>query len=153
MPLFKLNELESGRHIPDTYHAHLPNTLNGCDHQQTMAEFRSAVKNKKSNTKILRNRFQFIVTNRVYIFGKCLCLAFSSLWRIWKPELLRITKKKKKKKKKKNSRTLLKPCLDDILSSAVSNLRGDYHNPLPAKLVQTRKINLRRVVICWKTRW
>ena len=42
--------------------------------------------------KILRNRFQFIVTTRVYIFGKCLCLAFSSLRKIWTPDLLRITK-------------------------------------------------------------
>ena len=42
-----------------------------------------------------------------------------------------------------------KPCLDGILPSSVSNLRGDYHNPLPAKLVHTRKINLRRLVI-WK---
>ena len=47
----------------------------------------------------------------------------------------------------------LKPCLDGILPSPVSNLRGDYHNPLPAKLVHTRKINVRRLVICWKTRW
>ena len=47
----------------------------------------------------------------------------------------------------------LQPCLDDILPSSVSNLRRDYHNPLPAKLVHTRKINLRRLVICWKTRW
>ena len=39
----------------------------------------------------------------MYIFGKCFCLAFSSLRKIWTPELLRITKKKKKK----NSRTLL----------------------------------------------
>ena len=46
-----------------------------------------------------------------------------------------------------------KPCLDGILSLSVSNLRGDYHNPLPAKLVHTRKINLRRLVICCKTRW
>ena len=46
-----------------------------------------------------------------------------------------------------------KPCLDGILPSSVSNLRGDYHNPLPAKLVHTRKINLRQLVICWKTRW
>ena len=46
----------------------------------------------------------------------------------------------------------LKPCLDGILPSSVSNLRGDYHNPLPAKLVHTQKINLRRLVICWKTR-
>ena len=46
-----------------------------------------------------------------------------------------------------------KPCLDSILPSSVSNLRGDHHNPLPAKLVHTRKINLRRLVICWKTRW
>ena len=29
------------------------------------------------------------------------------------------------------------PCLDGILPSSVSNLRGDYHNPLPAKLVHT----------------
>ena len=47
----------------------------------------------------------------------------------------------------------LKPCLDGILPSSVSNLRGDYHNPLPAKLVHTQKINLRRLVICWKTHW
>ena len=40
-----------------------------------------------------------------------------------------------------------KPCLDGILPSFVSNLRGDYHNPLPAKLVHTQKINLRRLVI------
>ena len=40
----------------------------------------------------------------------------------------------------------VKPSLDDILPSSVSNLRGDYHNPLPAKLVHTRKINLRRLV-------
>ena len=33
------------------------------------------------------------------------------------------------------------------------NLWGDYHNPLPAKLVHTWKINLRWLVICWKTRW
>ena len=46
-----------------------------------------------------------------------------------------------------------KPFLDGILPSSVSNLRGDYHNPLPAKLVHTQKINLRRLVICWKTRW
>ena len=46
-----------------------------------------------------------------------------------------------------------KPCLDGILPSSVSNLRGDYHNPLPAKLVHTQKINHRRLVICWKTRW
>ena len=46
-----------------------------------------------------------------------------------------------------------KPCLDGILPSSVSNLRGDYHNPLSAKLVHTQKINLRRLVICWKTRW
>ena len=39
-----------------------------------------------------------------------------------------------------------KPCLDGILPSSVSNLRGDYHNPLPAKLVHTQKINLRRLV-------
>ena len=43
--------------------------------------------------------------------------------------------------------------IDGILPSSVSNLRGDYHNPLPAKLVHTRKINHRRLVICWKTRW
>ena len=42
---------------------------------------------------------------------------------------------------------------DLVLPSCLSNLRGDYHNPLPAKLVHTRKINLRRLVICWKTRW
>ena len=46
-----------------------------------------------------------------------------------------------------------KPCLDSILPSSVSNLRGDYHNLLPVKLVHKRKINLRRLVICWKTRW
>ena len=54
-----------------------------------------------------------------------------------------------------------KPCLDGILPSSVSNLRGDYHNPLPAKLVHTgakkkkkkKKNNLRRLVICWKTHW
>ena len=34
-----------------------------------------------------------------------------------------------------------------FLPSYVSNLRGDYHNPLPAKLVHTWKINLRRLVI------
>ena len=51
------------------------------------------------------------------------------------------------------TRMLYKPCLDGILPSSVSNLRGDYHNPLPAKLVHTRKINLRRLLICWKTRW
>ena len=32
--------------------------------------------------KIFRDRFQFIVTTRVYIFGKCLCHAFSSLRKI-----------------------------------------------------------------------
>ena len=58
-----------------------------------MAEFRSVVKDTKSNTKNLRNRFQFIVTTKVYIFGKFLCLVFSSLRKIWTPELLRITKK------------------------------------------------------------
>ena len=47
----------------------------------------------------------------------------------------------------------LKPRLDGILHSSVSNLRGDYHNPLPAKLVHMQKINHRRLVICWKTRW
>ena len=40
----------------------------------------------------------------------------------------------------------LKPCLDGILPSSVSNLRGDYHNPLPAKLVHTQNNNLRRLV-------
>ena len=39
-PLLKLNQLESGRHIPDTSHVHSPNTLNGCDHRHTMAEKR-----------------------------------------------------------------------------------------------------------------
>ena len=59
----------------------------------TLAEFRSAVKHTKSNyEKLLRYRFQFKVTTRVYIFGKCLCLAFSLLRKIWTPELLRITK-------------------------------------------------------------
>ena len=48
---------------------------------------------------------------------------------------------------------LLKSCLDGILPSSVSNLRWDYHNPLPAKLVHTQKINHRRLMICWKTRW
>ena len=67
--------------------------------------------------KILRNRFQFIGTTRVYIFGMCLCLAIS-LRKIWTPELLQIKKinkqktktkktKKKQKKQKKHSRTLL----------------------------------------------
>ena len=51
------------------------------------------------------------------------------------------------------SRLRHKPCLDGILPSSVSSLQGDYHNPLPTKLVHTRKINLRRLVICWKTRW
>ena len=48
-----------------------------------------------------------------------------------------------------------KPCSDGSLPSSVSrgpNLRGDYHNPLPTKLVYTRKNSLRRLVICWKTR-
>ena len=45
------------------------------------------------------------------------------------------------------------PCLDGILPLSVSNLGGDYHNPLPAKLVHTRKINLQRLVICWETHW
>ena len=36
---------------------------------------------------------------------------------------------------------------DGILPSSVSNLRWDYHNPLPTKLVHTLKINLRRLVI------
>ena len=35
---------------------------------------------------------------------------------------------------------LAKPCLDGILPSSVSNLRGDYHNPLPAKFVHTQKL-------------
>ena len=39
-PLLKLNQLESGRHIPDTSHVHSLNTLNGCDHRHTMAEKR-----------------------------------------------------------------------------------------------------------------
>ena len=58
----------------------------------SLAEFRSVVKDTKSNTNNFTNRFQFIVTTRVYIFGKCLCLAFSSLRKIWTPELLLITK-------------------------------------------------------------
>ena len=33
-----------------------------------------------------------------------------------------------------------KPCLDGSLPSSASNLRGAYHNPLPAKLVHTQKI-------------
>ena len=32
-PLLKLNQLESGSHIPDTSHVHSLNTLNGCDRQ------------------------------------------------------------------------------------------------------------------------
>ena len=59
---------------------------------KTVAKFRSVVKKRNLIRKILRNRFQFIVTTRVYIFGKCLYLAFSSLRKIWTPELLRITK-------------------------------------------------------------
>ena len=47
----------------------------------------------------------------------------------------------------------LQPCLDNISPSSVSNLREDYHNPLPAKLAHTRKINLRQLVSCWKTCW
>ena len=39
----------------------------------------------------------------------------------------------------------LKPCLDGILPSSVSNLQGDYHNPLQAKLVHTQKNNLQRL--------
>ena len=58
----------------------------------TVAEFRSVVKDTDSNTKNFTKSIQFIVTTRVYIFGKCLCLAFSSLRKIWTPELLRITK-------------------------------------------------------------
>ena len=71
----------------------------------TLDEFKSVVKDMKSNTKNITKSIQFIVTNRVYIFGKSLCLAFSSLRKIWTPELVGITKKKKKKKKK--HRTLL----------------------------------------------
>ena len=59
-----------------------------------MAEFKSVVKDTKSNTKNITKSILIHIDYQGLYFGKCLCLAFSSLRKIWTPELLRITKKK-----------------------------------------------------------
>ena len=70
-----------------------------------VAEFRSVVKDSKSNTKNITKSISIHSDYQSVLLGKCLCLAFSSLRKIWTPELLRITKKKKQNKKTKQNKT------------------------------------------------